>query len=119
VPEFKIEAIEPGRCFEKMTERLVPMPKLCHWRGAGRAKGFSEIVEVGAAGVTVGTNRGTRFVPRRDFEAILRWWPDYRNGKVQRHKLRFCVNSTYVLSVFHWFEQQPISRQEDECERHD
>lgn len=119
MPQFKIEAITPGKCWVEITNLLIPMPRLYHWSAAGRAKGSSEIVEVKATGVMVGASRGTRFVPRRDFEAILPLWPDYRDGKVQRHKLSFCVNSTYVISIFHWLEQQPISTWEGEHERHD
>jgi len=116
---FRIETATFDQCWKEIKNRLLPMPRLYHWSAAGRAKDFSKIVEVGVTGVVVGTSKGTRSVPRSDFEAIFPLWPNYRDGKLQRHMLSFCVNSTYVISIFHWLEQQPISTQEGEHERHD
>jgi len=82
------------------------MPKMYSWSAAGRATSTFGVSEVTRNGVTVKTAKGLRFVPRKDFEMIYPMWPDYKNGKVQRHKLSFCVNSTYVVSILHWLELQ-------------
>ncbi len=94
------------QCWKELCSNLRPMPKMYSWSAAGRATGSFGVSEVTQGGVTVKTSKGLRFVPRKDFEMIFPFWPDYRNHKIQRHKLSFCVNSTYVVSILHWLELQ-------------
>jgi hypothetical protein len=105
-PSVKLTSFDQR--WNAVCSKLVPIPKLYHWSAAGRAKGSFRVSEVTKEGVTVRTTKGSsRFVPARDFAAILLLWPDYRDGKIQRYKLSFCVNSTYVVSILHWLELQP------------
>jgi hypothetical protein len=93
-------------CWQAICEKLSPRPRLYCWSVAGRAKGFFGVLHVGHEGISVQTKNEPRFVHRRDFEMLFTSWPAYRAGKIQRHKLNFVVNTTYVLSIFHWLELQ-------------
>lgn len=104
---FRAEEHSFQKCWDEITARLSSVPKLHHWSAAGRAKGAFAVSDIGPDGIVVKTSKGLRFVPRKDFESIFPLWPTYRDQKLQRHKLSFCVNSTYVISVFHWLELQP------------
>ena len=101
-----MKATSFDQCWKQIGAALRPMPKMYTWSAAGRAHGHFCISGVTQEGVTVKTFKGLRFVPREDFESLFVLWPDYKSGAVQRHKLSFCVNSTYVVSIFHWLEQQ-------------
>jgi hypothetical protein len=95
------------KCWENILATLRPMPEMYAWSQAGRARSHFGIVEVKPSGVTVETSKGLRRVPRKDFEIIFPLWPDFRNGKVQRHKLRdLSRNTVYILGIFHWLELQ-------------
>jgi len=94
------------QCWNAINANLSPKPKLHCWSAAGRAKGHFEVTKVGREGIFVQTKYEPRFVPRRDFEKLFPIWPDYKDGKVQRHQLNYVVNTTYVLSIFHWLELQ-------------
>lgn len=96
-------------CWDAICRRLFPKPRLYCWSAAGRAKGFFGVTLIGHEGITVRTGKGLRFVPRRDFEALFPLWLDYKAGMIPRVKLNFIVNTTYVLSIFHWLELQPMS----------
>lgn len=85
---------------------LHPIPALYHWSAAGRANGHFAVTSVDRNGIGVLTSKGSRFVPVGDFAAIFPLWNDYCDKKIQRHKLNFCVNTTYVLSIFHWLTLQ-------------
>lgn len=95
-----------GECWNTICKKLSPRPRLYCWSAAGRAHGSFAVTQTGQEGITVRTDKGPRFVPRRDFESLFPYWPEYKDGKIQRHKLNFNVNTTYVLSVLHWLELQ-------------
>ena len=96
------------QCWREICSRLTPKPELNAWSAAGRARGHFGISAVTKEGINVSTSKGPRFVPRRDFELLFPLWPGYRDRKIQRQSLRdMCLNSTYVVSIFHWLEIQP------------
>jgi hypothetical protein len=84
------------------------MPKLYNWSAAGGARASFGVTAVSNTGITVQPLSGQpRFVPREDFASLFPLWTGYRNGEIQRGKLNFCFNSSYVVSIFHWMELQP------------
>jgi hypothetical protein len=85
---------------------LTPRPALYHWSAAGRANGYFAVTYVDRSGIGVLTSKGSRFVPRRDFLTLFPLWNDYCEKKILRHQLNFNVNTTYVLSTFHWLTLQ-------------
>src|SRR5271167_1390599 len=91
-------------CWGAICADLTPRPKLYCWTAVGRTSGYFRVERVGYDGVTVETKHGPRYVPRKDFQKLFVLWPDYRDGKIQRYKLNFVVNTTYVLAIFHWLE---------------
>jgi hypothetical protein len=102
---MKIESFE--RCWKEIVLRLTPR-RLYSWSAAGGARSFFEVTRVDADGITVLTSKGTRCVPRKDFETIFEIWEGYISRRVQRQSVRgLSVNSTYVISVLHWMEIQP------------
>jgi hypothetical protein len=85
---------------------LTPRPELYHWSAAGRASGYFAVTSVDMNKIWVRTEKGSRPVPRSDFQFIFPLWKDCCDKKIPRHQLNFCVNTTYVLSIFHWLTLQ-------------
>jgi len=98
------------QCWNEICSRLTPMPKMCSWSVAGRAKGEFGILEVTRDSVTVETGNRPREVPRESFEVIFEKWADYKTGTMPRKALtEISYNSTYVISILHWLELQAKS----------
>jgi hypothetical protein len=106
-----------NECWAAICRLLTPRPELYHWSEAGRASGSSAISSVGWEGIGVITAKKSRFVPRRDFERLYPYWEDYSHGQIHRSRLNFCVNTTYVLSIFHWLTLQTNTDDEQTCYR--
>jgi hypothetical protein len=95
-------------CWNEIRSRLTPNARVCHWSVTGRAKGEFEIQEVTPDEIVLRTHSGTiRKVPRKSFEVIFPLWQEYKSGRAQRIELtEESYNSTYVVSVLHWLEEQ-------------
>jgi hypothetical protein len=45
-------------------------------------------------------------IPKSDFLAVWKIWPDYNSRKIERHEIRDITRfSKYIISVFHWLEK--------------
>ena len=49
-----------------------------------------------------------RRISKEDFAMVYRIWEDYTSGLTPRSKITGAtVNSTYIISVLRWFDEQP------------
>lgn len=104
-------------CWSAICSLLTPRPELYHWSIAGHAKGRFSVTSVDGNGILVLTTTQERFVSRRDFAAIFPFWNDYCDKRIPRNQLNFCVNTTYVLSIFHWLALQANPGSEQDLHR--